>query len=410
MRKKRIKLPYLPGFDPEDPGLEERMGYVKAVFAARRGLEKIWSGAIAIPPGSIIEDVCKEWQDNTSIPLEIPFHTFFSLTAGYLVEKGVGVSVKGRIISPDFWTIILGSSGGGKTWTKKELKDVVGSGEISATGAAGAAAWLQTLSENPRGLWVRDEFLQFLKQLEQTGPMSEVKDYLLRVYDNETIVRKTKRDEIVVERPALVILAFNVFETFARSMSIESLTDGFAQRFGYVLAKEDPARKWREYPLWEIPQDLKMTWRERLDEIKRKILPTYESGEEGIDAFKRTFKNFSGIDIPESFFRRVLWKSHKYALIYHVLRNPSEQMIDEEDYGWASRLIGIELSHASEVLEKSGLSDLAYALEAVEGVVKRLKEKKEPITVRAVVRGTRAVRNVAEARAFLDLLGIVPEK
>jgi hypothetical protein len=85
-------------------------------------------------------------------------------------------------------------------------------------------------------------------------------------------------------------------------------------------------------------------------------------------------------------------------------------MIDEEDYGWASRLIGIELSHASEVLEKSGLSDLAYALDAVEGVVKRLKERKEPITVRAVVRGTRAVRNVAEARAFLDLLGIVPTK
>lgn len=410
MRRKRVKLPYLPGFDPNDPLLEERMGYVKTAFSARRGLEKIWRGVVAVPPGSLLEDICKEWQEKTNIPLEIPFHTFLSLLAGYLVEKNINVSVEGKIVSPDFWTIILGSSGSGKTWTKKELREIVQAEEVSATGAAGAAAWLQTLSENPRGIWVRDEFLQLLKQLEQTGPMSEVKDYLLRVYDNETIVRKTKRDEIVVERPALVILAFNVFETFVRSMSIESLTDGFAQRFGYVVAKEDPKRPWQEYPMWKIPPESKTTWQDRWNEIKGRMLTTYEAGEEGIEAFKRTFKNLSGIDIPESFYRRVLWKSHKYALLYHVLRTPEEQTINEEDYAWAARLIGLELSNAAEVLEKAGFSDLAYALDAVDGVVKRLKEKKEPITVRAVVRSTRAVRNVAEARAFLDLLGIVPEK
>ena len=410
MKRKRVKLPYLPGFDPNDPLLEERMGYVKTAFSAKRGLGKIWKGVIAVPPGSILEDICLEWQEKTNIPLEIPFHTFLSLLAGYLVEKNVNVSVDGKIVSPDFWTIILGSSGSGKTWTKKELKEIVQAEEISATGAAGAAAWLQSLAAKPRGLWVRDEFLQFLKQLEQVGPMAEVKDYLLRVFDNETITRKTKRDEIVVERPALVILGFNVFETFVRSMSLESLTHGFAQRFGYVVAKEDPKRPWEEYPMWKIPPDSKTSWQDRWNDIRGKIINTYEAGDSGLESFKRTFRNLTGSDIPESFYRRVLWKAHKYALLYHVLRNPEEQIVDEEDYGWASRLIGLELSHAAEVLEKAGLSDLAYSLDAVESLVKRLKEKDEPVTVRAIVRGTRAVRNVAEARAFLDLLGIVPEK
>ncbi|MHB8371063.1 MAG: hypothetical protein ACYDBP_15515 [Leptospirales bacterium] len=397
----------LPGMSLDDPAVSERMGYVKAAFAASRGIKNGWKGSIAIPPGSLIDDICMEWEKQTNIPLEIPFHTFLLLLSGYLIEKGVTVDVEGVKIRPDVWTIILANSGSGKTWTKNELKPIVsGAKEIEATGAAGAAAWLQSLATTPQGVWIRDEFFQFLKQLDTVGPLSDVKDYLLRIYDNETITRETKRDKIIVEDPVVAILGFNVFDTFVRGMTLESLTDGFAQRFGYVIAPEDPKRPWRDYSIWTIPGESKLDWKERWEITKGEIKSSYTASKNASNFFKRSFKNLSKIDIPESFYRRIMWKSHKYALLYHVLRNPSSSEIDDEDYAWAARLIGLELSDAATILTKAGFSDLGHTLDAVEQLVLRLKEKGEPITVRAVVRGTRAIKTVAEARACLDILGI----
>jgi len=397
----------LPGLSIDDPAVSERMGYVKAAFAASRGIKNGWKGSIAVPPGSLLDDICMQWQKQTNIPLEIPFHTFLILLAGYLIDRGVTVDVEGLKIRPDLWTIILANSGSGKTWTKNELKPIVsGAKEIQATGAAGAAAWLQKVAENPKGIWIRDEFLQFLKQLDGTGPLSDVKDYLLRIYDNETITRETKRDRIVLEDPVVAILGFNVLDTFVRGMSLESLTDGFAQRFSYAIAREDPKRPWRDYPFWTIPGETKSEWKERWEITKGEIKDSYIASKNASSFFKRSFKNLSNIDIPESFYRRIMWKSHKYALLYHVLRNPSSPEIDDEDYGWAARLIGLELSDAAEILTKAGFSDLGHTLDAVEKLVTRLKEKGEDITIRAVVRGTRAIKTVAEARACLDILGI----
>ncbi|EQD54956.1 hypothetical protein B1A_11979, partial [mine drainage metagenome] len=97
----------LPGLSIDDPAVSERMGYVKAAFAASRGIKNGWKGSIAVPPGSLLDDICMQWQKQTNIPLEIPFHTFLILLAGYLIDRGVTVDVEGLKIRPDLWTIIL---------------------------------------------------------------------------------------------------------------------------------------------------------------------------------------------------------------------------------------------------------------------------------------------------------------
>lgn len=229
-RKEQLSL-----FDLAD---SEASDYARvAITAHRRQKKKGWRGMVAVPPGSLLDTVINEFSQKTNIALEIPYATFLHYVSGALLAAGSRIIFQGSSIESDIWSIVLAESGGGKTWTQKKigagLADIV---PVMESGAASAAAWLQEFAEQPRTLWVRDEFFHLLKAIEQPGPLADLKDYLLRIYDNETIERTTKREQIIAENPALSILGFTALQPFVSGVSPESLVDGFAQRFGFILA------------------------------------------------------------------------------------------------------------------------------------------------------------------------------
>lgn len=386
---------------------QDAVQYAVVATRARRKKKKgDWRGMVAIPPGSLLEDIIQEFEAKTNIALEIPLTTFLHYVSGALVERESVIDFQGRRIDADIWSIVLAPSGGGKTWTQKEigggLGDVV---PVIDSGAASAAAWLQSFASRPRGLWVRDEFFQLLKSIEQPGPMADLKDYLLRVYDNAKIERETKKDKIVLDNPALSILGFTALKPFTEGVSVESLMDGFAQRFGLVLARQDERRPWRDFPVWNVKSD---DWAERFRAMIDGVLPSYSVNKKAEELFFKKFQSMAGnVPLEESFYRRILWRAHKLALIFHVIRGAgADPVLTEEDYGWAVRLVELQLSDAGEILEMCMKTDLARAIDAVEEIARDLTQKKQPITARAIVSRTRLVQNVATARFVMSVLGI----
>jgi len=400
-----------------DKFFEEQVGvlppetdqFLKVAFAAlRRKKQGAWRGMAAVPPGSLMAEIINEFQLKTNIALEIPLATFLHFVAGALIQKESRISFMDEEIEADFWSLVLAPSGAGKTWTQKKigagLEGVVPTMEI---GAASAAAWLLEFASQPRTLWIKDEFYQLLKSIEQPGPLADLKGYLLQIYDNSTIERSTKKDVILVENPVLSILGFTALQPFADGISTESLLDGFSQRFGFFLALPDEQRKWQDFPVWKIdsagwaPQFLKMT---------EGILPLYEASFEAEEAFLSSFSSLSGgVKLEESFFRRVMWRAHKFALCYHIIRGRAhDPRLSSEDYGWAARLLEMQLADAAQVLEMCSQSNISQAIDAGAKIVDRLRAEGKPITARSILARTRLIGTAGTARFILSVLG-VPE-
>jgi hypothetical protein len=387
----------------------DELNYVAATAAVRHRRKKgTWRGMPAVPPGSLLDSVLMEFQSKTNIPLEIPFATFLHYISAVLIGKGVQVEYKNKKMGLDVWTIVLAASCSGKTWTEKELGEGLGGQNVPIlqSGAVSAASFLDELEAQPQALWIRDEYYQLLKQIDNpASPLAPMKDYLLRAYDNSTIQRRTVREVVTVENPVLSILGFSSLLPFVDGMAVENLVDGFAQRFAYVLARPDKNRPFENFPFWEID---KTDWKERFDVIFENILPVYKADAGAEATFSRIFKSSIGnVSLEESFYRRIMHRAHKYALIYHVLRGAGKDPnLGEEDYGWASRLIEMQLNDAAELIDLCSGTDISKAIDAAEAVINKLRLTNKPVTARAIVMGTRLINNVHLARMVLQILGV----
>jgi hypothetical protein len=271
---------------------------------------------------------------------------------------------------------------------------------------ASAAKFMEELRDNNKGLWTRDEFAQFLKQLEVQPHMSEAKDYLLRCYDGNPITRATKGETITVEDPALVIFGSTVFSTFRDNITQEMLLDGFAQRFAYVIAERDPSRG--HVAIYRMPDKLeaiKQSW----DVLGHNdFSPEYRVDEVSEKAFEEAFSVLLGransADVPLSYFRRILFRAVKYALIYHILLGKPGTLLDKEDFGYAARVCALNLRDLRKLLDQFQLSEFQVLSDKAEAYVRRKQAAGEKTTPGKLVAGVRGVGNANNARALLDFL------
>lgn len=388
---------------------EDSAAMIKTMLSVKKQGSGQWRGMLAVPPAGLADLIIGEFRQKTNIPLEIPFFTLLSVLSGLLLKKGTILKTESMgDIRPDIWTVILASSGAGKTYSQKKITDSIDikTIEFCGTGIVSGAAFVQALEAQPDGLWVRDEFAQFLKKVESDdGPMGEMKDYMLQLYDNSRIERKTKKETITIESPALAILGLTVLETFGQHVSMESMLDGFAQRFSYVKAEPDPARPWRNYPLWKVDNSLfQRAWDKVIGVVKKEY---YVDEDIITPAFSVAFQSLFNDAVPESFYRRLIWRASKYAMIYHVLRADDSDRLTAEDFGWAARVISMHVQDAAWLIGEHNLGGLEKIIVSTENAVKRLAEKHgRPPTLREIVQNVSAIKNVAQARQILDLINI----
>lgn len=368
---------------------------------------KQWRGMLAVPPAGLAAKVIAEFRQKTNIPLEIPFFIMLSVISGLMLKRGTVLESKALgTVRPDIWTVILASSGAGKTYSQKQITKSIDTSDIEFDGGfVSSAAFVDALDRVPAGLWIRDEFAHFLKNVESSdGPMADMKDYLLRLYDNSTIARKSKKDSVEIANPALTILGLTVLETFGNYVSGESLLDGFAQRFSYVRAETDPDRPFRDYPLWLVDSTgFDKEW----DKVKACIKDKYYVDDDIImPAFSQSFNSLFNDEVPESFFRRLIWRATKYAMIYHALRADDSDHLTPEDFGWAARVLALHVKDAAWLLGEQTIGDLEKVIVSAENAIKRLilKNGREP-TLREIVQNVKAIRTVSQAKQVAALLG-----
>jgi hypothetical protein len=392
---------------------EEVRDRVRAMLTATQ-VKDSWRGLVATPPGSLLDLVIHAFQQASDIPLEIPFFVPLHIISAELLRRGIQIDFFGQRVRPDLWTIILAESGAGKTLTTSELRNTM---EVDPAllfpQAATTARFVMELAEHNNSLWIRDDILQWLKGMNTQTYLAEMKDLLLQVYDGDTVSRKTKKDEIVIEKPALTILGLNVYTSFAREMDTTSLLDGFAQRFSYVIGRADPERPGVNYPIYDFRPyraGIKSAWDDLLKAVPSNET-VYQVVDSGLEAFKIAFEMLmppKESKVPVSFFRRIMFRGVRYALLYHLLLHKENFVIDDQDMAWAGRLVGLHVKDTGALLLDTGDgtgNKLFQALQKAEALrVKIAREEGRPITARDIVRNIYDIKNTSMARGILAML------
>jgi hypothetical protein len=359
-----------------------------------------------IPRGSILEDIRAAFEETTDIPSEIPVFATLHYLSALLLQRGARIAFAGERVKPDIWSICLAESGAGKTYAQSKVAEALGENVKLFGDFASSAKFMEELRDNNKGLWLRDEFAQFLRSVEQQPHMQEAKDYLLRCYDGQRIARRTKSDEIVVEDPALTIFGSTVFSTFRNIVTEEMLLDGFAQRFAYIVAERDPKRP--ETPIYRTASRTNSI-REKWNAIAAKgIASEYTVNELGEKAFEEAFAvligRSSSAAVPRSFFRRIMFRGVKYALLYHVLLGKTARLLDAEDLGFAARVCALNLRDLRKVLDQFHMTEFQQLVNKAEAFVQRKQSEKETVTPGKLVAGVRGIGSAPHARSILEFL------
>lgn len=384
---------------------EDARGTVRTMLKVRQNPDH-WRGLMATPPGSLLETVISAFHASTDIPLEIPFFATLHFLSANLLARGVTLDFAGQTVRPDLWSVVLAESGAGKTFATNLLERFTNQPAMFPEPAS-SAKFVEDLAQYNHGMWVRDEFAQFLKALEQQPHLAELRDYLLRLYDGKTVERNTKKAQVRVEDPALCILGLSVLETFKDSVSPESMVDGFAQRFSYVIAKRDGQRTAKDFPIYDLrpyQEPIREGWERSVGSVQHRH---YIVGPAAEAAFRESFALLMPAHdaVPASFFRRIMFRGVRYALLYHVLLGKESDTLDAVDLGWAARVCALHVKDAAWLIGEHGLPDLERLCKRAEDVRdKVLRDENRPVQPRDIVRLVHGVKNVNEARALLSMI------
>lgn len=384
---------------------EEAKDNVRGLIQSRP-ISQTWRGLLATPPGSVIYKAVQIFDQYTDFPLELPFFQTLHFLSGYLLSKDVKIHFGGKTIRPDVWTVLLAESGSGKTETRNFL-ELATEGDVRIMPeSTSAAKFILDLSEYNRNLFILDEFAQTLKKMETQGYAEELKDYFLKLYDGKRISRRTAKAEIVVESPALTILGMNVPESFLKNVTAESMVDGFAQRFSYVIARRDSNKDPRDYALYRLFEHIDEVVEPWKQITKMKIHQTYHVSKTAetayIDAYRLLFppKN----NVPLSFFRRIMWRSVKYALLYHITLGKDSDLIDNADMQWAAALSMMHIEDARALLDNYGLSDFERTIRKAEVLRDRFSAMGKKLGCRELIQGVAEIKTKVEAMAVMSFL------
>jgi len=376
---------------------------LRLLLAARRRTAATAASELvrALPADSFLETAVAAFRGTTDIPLELPLAAAVAMVNAHILESGTALDLRGQRISPALWTVVLAPSGSGKTFAIRRLLDATGADFNRFAEPASAAAFVDNLKNSNRGLWIRDEFGHFLRNLETQKHLAELRDYLLQLYDGVRIERNTRKQSVVIEEPALTIFGAHVDATWHDCVPADGLLDGFAQRFNYLASRErqEDVRAFYDLSRW-YPR-LRETWR-RLVEVP--LAPVYTVGEEALATFEVAFHEFRaalGSEVDASFFRRVMFSSLRYALVYHVVRGRTAPELDAADIGWAVQMTWRHLCDTALMLDRVGLNDLSRRLERVRRLVGKARARGEVIAARDVQQSLKVPAE--HARALLEL-------
>lgn len=312
----------------------------------------------------------------TNIPISLPVFGFFAIISAYLLKNNVKWSIPDMVRPKecDLWIFNLAPSGSSKTFSfgaiensipneswidEKGEEQFIKPVDMDFGMVSGPKAWLQEMEKHNKGFWHVDEAAQFLKQVENmNSPQHEIKKYLMLTYDHQKIERINSKESFSIKNPALSMIWLNTPQSFFDSLSFESLSDGFAQRFCYVITDRDLDRPYKEHPIYDekkiisiIEEPIQRLFKTTLHQeyiIPKNVEMQYRK------AFKDIVEQRFNDNFEESFYRRVMFKAFTYAVIFHLIFNKESNEIDEEDMEYALKVCLVHLYSIQRILTIKG--------------------------------------------------------
>jgi hypothetical protein len=363
-----------------------------------------WRGDSAVPTGSPVADILDAFRAETDLPLELPLHSFYFFLSAYLLEKSTRLKFNGQSVSPEVWTVVLAPSGAGKSYSLARI--ACGAPTLpTIQGIASGAKLIETMAENEAAGRVQamlvDEFGQLLKGMENpAGPLADVKNYKLLAYDGVKMERNTKAASIVVNDSRMAFFGANVDETFYSILSPESMLDGMAQRYCYCIAERDPNRPFWDYPTYNneaLETVVKDAWARIL---AVPIHEAYSYAPEALAAYNHEFRTLGkliegGKQVNVSFYRRLMQRTHKLALLMHVAMGDASPVVSKTAMVYAIRQTRLHIIDTARLIamkspKNTGIHD------AVADLAARFAEKGQSITARDIQRSVWAARDSNE--------------
>lgn len=344
---------------------------------------KKWEGDKVVPPGTPLYSLLEAFKRYTDLPLSLSMHSFFFYLSTWLLQQKTTIYCEGQTLTPELWTIVLAPSGCGKTYSLDRIRAHAPT-QATIQGVKSGAAFFDALLNNeqkgqPNAMLV-DEVGQLIQQMEQKGsPLADLRGYLLEAYGGNSIKHTTvKNGERAVSDTTMSFLGLNVDETMWSILTPTSFLDGFCQRFAFVIAERDSDRHFTDFPRYNNEQIESVVAGAWATLTATSPLKSYVYSPEATAEYDRKFREF-GLDIERdgvvnvSFFRRLMQRAHKLALLYHIILGKSAiPQIDEIDVAWAMRLTEWHLRDISKaILAKSGkAADVLVSLRTLEAKAK----------------------------------------
>lgn len=288
---------------------------------------------------------------NTDIPLGIPVFSFYSyLSAFCLLNRATMKIPKTRKNTElDTWIMLLAPSGASKSLSNDLISNlipldlhgnkVVEPNIAKPNGPVGMIKQLAAIPEK-RGFWIEDEAAQMFKGIEQVvGPMSEMRDYLLKLKEGQKIERLTSKEHIKIKDFRMTQLFINTIDSMANTLTEQSMHDGLFRRYQVAIATKDDERPIEDHALYNLSNVIDDTVEEAFNALfSQNIFEnnyTFEEGCEEVYAvcFKhfwlKQYKKFMSND--ESKYRTYMMESWKYAVFNHILHKRTGTVISCED-------------------------------------------------------------------------------
>lgn len=381
--------------------------------------EKSWGGYQYCPPGSLLDVTVKEFDQKTHAPLELPLFITLTMLSAILLQRQVKLRITGVKKAQEvfLWVMLLAESGSLKSLTLSSIAEVVeeaGEKDLlwELSGVSGPAAFMQEFAGTGeqhsmnRRLCIIEEVGQFRKKMRDGGPLEELKNMFILIYDGNRVVRITKAGKLEVENPAISLFGISVAEIFLQEVRPEDMLSGEMQRQAIILCEPFDINS-RRHAIMKI--NLAKTRREWKRLIQSIIHAEYIVNARTAKIFESINKRFVGKfseDIPDSFFLRIMWSFHRYALLYHVLLGKGrEQIVCKEAYLYAERIIERILSDMAQTFRLTLSSDTYKKLEQVEKWIEKHNKIPAP---RDIYRNYRNIR-LGEAEILIRLAKANPK-
>lgn len=288
---------------------------------------------------------------NTDIPLGIPVFSFYSyLSAFCLLNRATMKIPKTRKNTElDTWIMLLAPSGASKSLSNDLISNlipldlhgnkVVEPNIAKPNGPVGMIKQLAAIPEK-RGFWIEDEAAQMFKGIEQVvGPMSEMRDYLLKLKEGQKIERLTSKEHIKIKDFRMTQLFINTIDSMANTLTEQSMNDGLFRRYQVAIATKDDERPIEDHALYNLSNVIDDTVEEAFNALfSQNIFENSYTFEEGCEevysvCFKhfwlKQYKKFMSND--ESKYRTYMMESWKYAVFNHILHKRAGTVISCED-------------------------------------------------------------------------------